>query len=126
MLSIRRVPGTVSGMKRARNIAPASDDSRPRRRPRARVRRNAEEARTAILNAAEARLIEDGPAGIRLQAIAADVGISHPAVLHHFGSREALVEAVVARALASLDADLLAALGKADHGEAGLATLLDR
>ena len=78
--------------------------------PKRRRRRTSEEARTAILDAAEQRLVASGPAGIRLQEVAADVGVSHPAVLHHFGSREGLVEAVVARALDSLHAGLLAAV----------------
>ena len=51
-----------------------------------RVRRTAEAARAAILEAAEKRLAEAGPAGIRLQGVAADVGVSHPTVLHHFCS----------------------------------------
>jgi AcrR family transcriptional regulator len=55
-----------------------------------------------------------------LQDVASDVGISHPTVLHHFGSREALVEAVVARAIAALEQDLLQVLSTSraelDHG----------
>ena len=78
--------------------------------PKPRKRRTSAEARTAILDAAEQRLVAAGPAGIRLQEVAADVGVSHPTVLHHFGSREGLVEAVVARALDSLHAGLLAAV----------------
>ena len=49
-----------------------------------------------------------GPGAIRLQEVAADVGVSHPTVLHHFGSREGLIEALVVRALDSLHAVLLA------------------
>src|ERR1700684_519738 len=75
-----------------------------------RTRRNAEEARGAILDAAERRLVAAGPGAIRLQEVAADVGVSHPTVLHHFGSREGLIEAVVVRALVSLDAVLLATM----------------
>jgi AcrR family transcriptional regulator len=73
---------------------------KPARRARARsprIRRTAEDARTAILDAAERRLVERGPSGIRLQDVAADVGVSHPTILHHFGSREHLVEAVIQR-----------------------------
>lgn len=70
--------------------------------PPKRQRRSAEEAHEQILDAAERRLAEAGPRGIRLQEIAADVGVSHPTILHHFGSREGLVEAVVQRALAGL------------------------
>ena len=73
-----------------------------------RRRRTAEEARQEILDAAERRLREGGPDAIRLQEIAADVGISHPAVLHHFGNREGLVEAVCERAMTNLEAELLA------------------
>ncbi|MDO9127858.1 MAG: helix-turn-helix domain-containing protein, partial [Parvibaculum sp.] len=63
-----------------------------------RVRRTAEEARRLILDAAEERLAKQGPEGLRLQDIARDVGISHPAILHHFESREGLVRALIARA----------------------------
>lgn len=78
--------------------------------PKTRVRRTAEDARAAILDAAEQRLQAVGPAGIRLQDVAADVGISHPTVLHHFESRDALVEAVIDRRAGALERDLLAEL----------------
>ncbi|MBS2019255.1 MAG: TetR/AcrR family transcriptional regulator [Deltaproteobacteria bacterium] len=78
-------------------------------------RRTGPEARTAILDAAERRLLDVGPAGIRLQDVAADVGISHPAVLHHFGDREGLVHAVTERAIDKLEEELVGALaGDAD------------
>jgi AcrR family transcriptional regulator len=51
--------------------------------------------------------MEGGPEAIRLQRIAADAGISHPAILHHFGSREGLVEAMVMSGLAKLEAQFL-------------------
>lgn len=75
-----------------------------------RQRRSAEEAHEQILDAAERRLDEAGPRGIRLQEIAADVGVSHPTILHHFGSREGLVKAVVQRALAGLHEKIVAVL----------------
>jgi AcrR family transcriptional regulator len=90
-----------------------------------RKRRTAEEARTAILDAAERILVASGPDGIRLQEVAADVGVSHPTVLHHFGSREGLVEAVVARALESLHAGLLEAVRASPKGPDKVAALLD-
>ena len=52
--------------------------------PKKRVRRTKEEAQRVILDAAEERLANGGPEALRLQDIAADVGISHPAILHHF------------------------------------------
>ena len=77
----------------------------PRRR-----RRTAEEARHAILEAAQRRLAACGPEEIRLQDIAADLGISHPAILHHFGSREVLMRELSRHAFASLNDDLVRAL----------------
>jgi AcrR family transcriptional regulator len=89
------------------------------------VRRTAVAAREEILDAAERRLLEVGPGGIRLQEIAADVGVSHPAILHHFGSREGLVKAVVDRALVALQEDLVGAFQSAGGPPDG-AALLDR
>jgi AcrR family transcriptional regulator len=91
-----------------------------------RQRRSVEEAKREILDAAERRMAETGPAGIRLQDVAADVGVSHPAILHHFGSREGLVQAVVDRALRVLEADLLAALSLPAGSVPDPAALLDR
>jgi AcrR family transcriptional regulator len=78
-----------------------------RHRTVARKRRSAAETRNAILEAAERRLLEGGPDALRLQEIAADVGISHPAILHHFGSREGLVEAMVRRGIERLQGQFL-------------------
>lgn len=72
-----------------------------------RRRRSAAETRDAILEAAERRLVDGGPEAIRLQEIAADAGISHPAILHHFGSREGLVEAMVLRGISRLQKQFL-------------------
>ena len=91
-----------------------------------RVRRTAEAARAAILEAAEKRLAEAGPAGIRLQEVAADVGVSHPTVLHHFGSREALVEAVVGQKVDALREELVAAITSEPIGEGSIAEMLER
>ena len=93
--------------------------------PASRRRRSADEARTAILDATEKRLAASGPASIRLQEVANDVGVSHPTVLHHFGSREGLVEAVVRRALDSLETELLAAVAAAPSSADDVTSLLD-
>jgi AcrR family transcriptional regulator len=97
----------------------ASLDTRPRKR------RSAEVARAAILDAAEKRLVASGPAAIRLQQVAKDVGVSHPTVLHHFGCREALVEAVVERALDSLQTGLLAGVRAAPTRPDQIVSLFD-
>jgi TetR/AcrR family transcriptional regulator, repressor for neighboring sulfatase len=75
--------------------------------PRAGRRRlPADAARERILDAAERALAEVGPEGLRLTELATQLGVSHPAILHHFGSRGGLVAAVIARALAKLDREL--------------------
>jgi AcrR family transcriptional regulator len=91
---------------------------------RTRKRRRAEDAREAILTAAERRLMADGPAALRLQELAAEVGISHPAILHHFGCREGLVKAVVERAVRKLQGELVQAFTA--NGPPSGVTLLDR
>lgn len=101
------------------------EPKKPKKKAAPRRRRTAEEARAAILDAAEALLVEAGPAGIRLQEVAAAIGVSHPTVLHHFGSREALLEAVVTRAFDSLHASVVDAVRAAPEGEEQIASLLD-
>jgi AcrR family transcriptional regulator len=75
-----------------------------------RIRRTPEAARLAILEAAERRLIEDGPEGVRVQHIAADLGMTGAALHYHFGSREALIDSVrrfsAKRLLSDIDAIL--------------------
>ena len=86
---------------------PPSATAPARDRTRTRGRRTAAETRNAILEAAERRLLAGGPEAIRLQEIAPDAGISHPAIIHHFGSREGLVEAMVLRGITNLQAQFL-------------------
>lgn len=47
-----------------------------------------------ILEVATKRLSEGGPDAIRLKEVAEDAGLSHPTILHHFGSRAGLIEAL--------------------------------
>jgi AcrR family transcriptional regulator len=89
----------------------------------ARTRRSAPEARRAILEAAEKRLREGGPEAVRLQDVAADLGISHPAILHHFGSREGLMQALAEHVVTTLEAELLAALREAESEDTVLHAL---
>ncbi len=97
----------------------------PSERP-PRIRRTAEEAQTAILDATEKRLVEAGPSGIRLQDVAEDVGVSHPTILHHFGSRERLVGEVIKRRVASMNAEVLATLAAGTKEEATVTALFER
>lgn len=50
--------------------------------------------------------MEQGPDGLRLQSIASDLGLSHSSILHHFGSRDGLLDALSLDALAVLEGDL--------------------
>lgn len=76
----------------------------------ARRRRSADEARGEILDAAEALLLAEGPDAVRIRAVADAVGISHPGVLHHFGSVDLLLEALHRRAGRRLREELLASI----------------
>ena len=100
---------------------------KPRKKKEVRVRRTAEDARTEILDATERRLVASGPNGIRLQDVAKDVGVGHSAILHHFGSRERLVEAVIQRRVRAMNQEVILTLvsaGQAGAGEAGTAIAL--
>jgi AcrR family transcriptional regulator len=80
-----------------------------------RARRTPEEARRLILETAQQLIARAGPEGLRLQEIAAAAGISHPLILHHFGSREGLVRALTQESVAELRDKLIAAMGSAEY-----------
>jgi AcrR family transcriptional regulator len=113
-------PTRASGESYPRSAsATKGDKAKPRRR------RDAASARAAILDAADRHLVTVGPSGIRLQEVAADAGVSHPTVLHHFGSREGLVKAVVTRSLAEINLRLVEALAQSTGEPAQVAAMLD-
>ncbi|MGX5697554.1 TetR/AcrR family transcriptional regulator [Agromyces soli] len=53
--------------------------------------------RERILDAAQEAFVEDGIAAVSLRDVAARAGVTHPGVLRHYASREALLGAVVER-----------------------------
>lgn len=77
----------------------------------ARQRLTATEARERILQAALQRVRAEGPDALTLKALARDIGVSHPAILHHFGSREALMTSVVREAIDRLKQEIIAGYG---------------
>lgn len=81
-----------------------------------RTRLPADQAKKLILEAAERHLAQAGPDGIRLTELAKELGISHPAILHHFGSRDGLVREVVRKATADLERDIIATISE-DRGD---------
>src|SRR5258708_11872777 len=105
-----------------------------------RIRRSPEASKLAILEAAERRLIRDGRDGVRVQRIAADLGMTDAALHYHFGNRQALVEALmrfsakrlvadIGDALETWDADRLdlhqlGALFRKSYAERGVARLV--
>lgn len=76
-----------------------------------RIRRTPEDAQKLILDAAESSMGAEGPAALRLQDVARKAGVSHPTILHHFGSREGLVRALHVRALAELSNAVVGQMG---------------
>jgi AcrR family transcriptional regulator len=76
-----------------------------------RIRRTPDEARRLILEAAEAGMAAGGPAGLRLEVVAKAAGVSHPTILHHFGSREGLIQALNLKTIEHLKAVLLRVMG---------------
>jgi AcrR family transcriptional regulator len=58
---------------------------------------------------------------LRLQDVAAAAGVSHPTILHHFGSREGLIRALNGRAVESLKTALLDTMGDNRDGRDGIA-----
>lgn len=59
--------------------------------------------RDRLLDAAQVRLLERGPAGLVLDAVAADAGVSKGGLLYHFPSKEALVAGLTERMLEGFD-----------------------
>ncbi|MEM7340594.1 MAG: TetR/AcrR family transcriptional regulator [Actinomycetota bacterium] len=81
------------------------------------------ERRGEILDGFAAAIQAHGLAGSSMRRIAARAGVSQPLLLHHFGSRAGLVEALVLHVLARYDAALEGALGALADGDEGV--LLD-
>ncbi|MBW8708481.1 MAG: helix-turn-helix transcriptional regulator, partial [Alphaproteobacteria bacterium] len=94
--------------------------SKPLAQKKKRVRRRPEDAKALILDAAEASMKAGGPAALRLQDVARAAGVSHPTILHHFGSRQGLVRALNLRSLQALTAGLLERMGEARSGDEGI------
>ena len=94
-----------------------------------RIRRTPEESRANILSAAESLLVEQGPQSLRLADVAKAAGVANATVLHHFGSIDAVHQALMERMIADLVESILAieipADAPAEARAAGLKTLFD-
>lgn len=110
----RKREAAATASKAPSDVAPANKATRETA-PAPRRRLSAADARRRILDAAEKQLMKVGPEGLRLTDLARTLGVSHPAILHHFGSREGLIEAVVRHALDTLNEQLIAAFTAGDR-----------
>jgi AcrR family transcriptional regulator len=91
-----------------------------------RVRHEADESKRLILEAAEKRLRDGGPAAVRVQLVARDVGLTDAAVHHHFGSREGLLMALLRHARRGLVGQIETAVRSwREGGTRDLASLTD-
>lgn len=81
------------------------------REPKKRIRRDPEQAKRLILDAAVRTLSERGSA-CGLREIASAAGVSHALVTHYFGTHEKLVEAAVEEAMSQVRERLIARLVK--------------
>ncbi|EME56823.1 TetR/AcrR family transcriptional regulator [Amycolatopsis decaplanina] len=63
-------------------------------------------AKEHILDSYEEILIEQGPGGVTLEAVAARAGVSKGGLLYHFGSKDALVDGLMERLVRLSDEDM--------------------
>jgi AcrR family transcriptional regulator len=82
--------------------------------------RIARDARGAIVEAASAVFSERGIDGISMRQIAAEIGVSAPALYHHFENKDALVMAACEAGFEEFGAELAAAARGAETPLAGL------
>lgn len=94
-----------------------------------RIRRTPEESRANILSAAEALLVEKGPQSLRLADVAKAAGVANATVLHHFGTIDAVHQALMERMIGDLVRSIMAieipADAPAEARAMGLKTLFD-
>ena len=88
-----------------------------------RKRRNALEAKEEILNAAQHIFEQEGPEGIRIQALAKKVRASHPTILYHFGSTENLAAVLRERINNAIRDDFLKLIHEDDSDQTRLAVI---
>ncbi len=76
------------------------------------------ETRTRILDAAEALFMQHGFEGTSMRQLTAEAEVNLAAVNYHFGSKDALIEAVFRRRLDPMNAERIAALEQLEKGAA--------
>lgn len=69
-----------------------------------------------LLDAAQKVVLQGGASSITLDAVAAEAGVSKGGLLHHFPTKEKLIEAMVIRIVAEWRQDVLQAIEAQPHG----------
>jgi len=77
------------------------------------------ETRTRILDAAEALFMQHGFEGTSMRQLTAEAEVNLAAVNYHFGSKDALIEAVFRRRLDPMNTERLGALEQLERDAAG-------
>jgi AcrR family transcriptional regulator len=88
------------------------DQSSPHRR-----RRTSQDARAEVLAAARQILLNLGPEALTLKAVAAQVGVTHANLLHHFGSAGGLRTELMTMMLRDLASAMREAVARRRAGE---------
>lgn len=103
-------------------VPKAADSPEEQESPKAARRRNPEESKRRILDAAEGAFARRGFDGSRLRDIAQLAGVHHALVHHYYGDKRGLFAAVLRRGLGSMAAIGLADFNLADGLQAGVET----
>jgi AcrR family transcriptional regulator len=80
---------------------------------RAGIRTRSRDLQSALVDAAEAVLVREGPAGVTVRAVAAEAGVAPMGVYNRFGSKDGLIEVLLIRGFEGLRA-AVAARGELD------------
>jgi TetR/AcrR family transcriptional regulator, repressor for neighboring sulfatase len=89
-----------------------------------RRRRTATDARAEALAAARRLLLDKGPSGVTLKAVAGEVGVTHANLLHHFGSAAELQGALMTMMCSDLAEALSEAVSPLRQGESSMEELV--
>lgn len=92
---------------------------------RHRRRRSPEEAKEEALASARRLLLESGPDGVTLKAVADDIGMSHGNLIHHFGSAAGLQSALMGTMVRDLTKALEGAVVKVRSEDTAPRELVD-
>lgn len=95
----------------------------PARRPER--RRKPEAVREAALKAGRKLLTEQGPSAVTLKAVAAELGMSHPNLIHHFGSADGFRIELKRFMVADLTRTVTGLVRRQGETRAGVAQIVD-